>query len=63
MTLQRTRRYALVVMGIGLIPLLLWIGLLLIAPDRLGAVPGDCRAGIAERSLSAAGFARSPPCW
>lgn len=32
MTLQRTRRYALVVMGIGLIPLLLWIGLLLIAP-------------------------------
>ncbi len=32
MTFQRTRRYALVVMGIGLIPLFLWIGLLLIAP-------------------------------
>jgi len=32
MTFQRTRRYALVVLGIGLIPVLLWIGLLLIAP-------------------------------
>lgn len=32
MTFQRTRRYALVVLGIGLIPLFLWIGLSLIAP-------------------------------
>jgi len=32
MTFQRSRRYALVVLGIGLIPLFLWIGLLLIAP-------------------------------
>jgi AsmA protein len=32
MTFQRTRRYALVVLGIGLIPLILWFGLILIAP-------------------------------
>jgi AsmA protein len=32
MMFQRTRRYALVLIGIGLIPLFLWAGLLLIAP-------------------------------
>ncbi len=32
MTFQRIRRYALVLLGIGLIPLVLWVGLLLVAP-------------------------------
>src|SRR5215472_1494018 len=32
MTLKRTRRVAITAFGIGLIPLFLWIGLLLVAP-------------------------------
>jgi uncharacterized protein involved in outer membrane biogenesis len=32
MAFQRTRRYALVLLGIGLLPLVFWVGLLLVAP-------------------------------
>jgi len=48
MTFQRTRRYAIVVMLIGLFPLFLWIGLLLIAPT--GWARGQVIAALETRS-------------